>query len=132
MFSCDNPARFQLLRRERPYVVRGSVIHGKSKCQIEVAVIKGAIPSHAELAAAHQPFYREGIKRLPEKLHVTLLLLFPDQVCPKSSQGHIGDREKVGKRDVKPLAQLAAVIFFKGRLGRRKKWSSGIVHKGEG
>jgi hypothetical protein len=108
------------------------VIHGKAKGQVEVAVIKRAIPSYAELAAAHQSVHRVGIKRFPEKLHVTLLLLFPDQICPKSSQGHIGDRQKVGKRDFKPLTQLAAVIFFKGRLGRGKKWSSGIVHKGEG
>ena len=108
------------------------MIHWKSKCQIEVAVIKSAIPSHTELAAAHQPFHRVGIKRFPEKLHVTLLFLFPDKICPKSSQGHIGDREKVGKRDFKPLTQLAAVIFFKGRLGRRKKWSARIVDKGQG
>jgi hypothetical protein len=107
------------------------VIHGKAKGQIEVAVIKSAVPSYAELAAAHQPVHRVGIKRFPEKLHVTLPLIFPDQVCLKSSQGHIGDREKVGERDFKPLAQFAAVIFFKRRLGRRKKWSSGIVRKGK-
>jgi hypothetical protein len=113
-------------------VIRSSVIHGKAEGQVEVAVIERAIPSHAELAAAHQLVHRVGIKRFPEKLHVTLSLIFPDQVCLKSSQGHIGDREKVGKYDFEPLAQLAAVILFKDRLGGRKKRSSGIVHKREG
>jgi hypothetical protein len=69
------------------------------------------------------------IKRSPEKLKVTLFFLFPDQFCPKSSQGHIGDREEVGKRNVKMLTQLAAVILFKGRLGRWKKRSSRIIDK---
>ncbi len=88
------------------------MIYGKAEGQIEVTVIKSPIPSHAELAAAHQPVHRVGIKRFPEKLHVTLSLIFPDQVCLKSSQGHIGDGEKVSERDFKPLAQLAAVILF--------------------
>jgi hypothetical protein len=105
------------------------MIHGKAKGQVEVAVIKSAVPSHAELMAAHQPLHRMGIKRFPEKLHVILFSLFPDQFCPKSSQGHIGDREEVGKRNVKTLTQLAAVILFKGRLGRRKKRSSRIIDK---
>jgi hypothetical protein len=108
------------------------VIHGKAKRQIEIAVIKHAVPSHAKLTAAHQPFHRVGIKRSPEKLNVTLFFLSPHQFCLKSSQGHIGDRVEVGKRNVKTLAQLAAVIFFKGRLGRRKKRSPGIVDKGQG
>jgi len=108
------------------------VIHWKAKCQIEVAVIKSAIPSHAELTAAHQPFHCLGIKRFTEKPHVILLLLFPDQLCPESSQGHIGDRQKVGKHDVKTLTQLAAVIFFKGRLGRWEKRSPRIIDKGKG
>jgi len=105
------------------------MIHGKAKGQVEVAVIESAIPSHAQLMAAHQPFHRVGIKRFPEKLHVILFSLFPDQFCPKSSQGHIGDREEVGKRNVKMLTQLAAVILFKGRLGRWKKRSSRIIDK---
>jgi hypothetical protein len=113
-------------------MIRSPVVHGKAKGQVEVTIIKRAVPSHAELAAAHQTAHRLGIKRFPEKLHVTFLLLFPDQVCPKSPQRHIGDREKPGECDLKPLAKLAAVIFFKGRLGGRKKWSSGIIHKGEG
>jgi len=108
------------------------VIHGKAKGQVEVAVIKSAIPSHTELMAAHQPFHRLWIKRFPKKLHVILFPLFPDQFGPKSSQGRIGDRQKAGKRNAKPLTQLAAIIFFKSRLGRREKRSSGIVHEVEG
>ena len=129
MFSRDHAARSQFLRSERSYVVRGSMIHRKAKSQVEVAVIQRTIPSHTELMTAHQSSHRVRVKRFPEKLHVTLFSFFPDQFRSKSSQGHVGDRQKAGKRDLKTLTQLAAVIFFKGRLGRREKRSSRIVDK---
>jgi hypothetical protein len=93
-------------------MIGSPVVHGEAKGQVEVAVIKRAIPSHAELAAAHQAVHRVRIKRFPKKLHVPLSLISPDQVCLKSSQRHIRDGEKVSERDFKPLAQLAAVILF--------------------
>jgi len=110
-------------------VVWSSVIHGESERQVEVAVIKSAIPSHANLMATHQSCNRPGVEGFSEKLQIILLFLFPDQLCPKTSQRHIGNGKKTSKSDAKTLTQLAPVIFFKDRLWGREKWSSGVVDK---
>jgi hypothetical protein len=105
------------------------VIHGKGERQVEVAVIKSAIPSHANLMATHQSCDRPGIEGFSEKLQIILLFLFQDQLCPKTSQRHIGNGEKASKSDTKALTQLAPVIFFKDQLRGWEKWSSGVVDK---
>jgi hypothetical protein len=69
------------------------------------------------------------IKGFPKKPQVIPFFLFPDQFSPKSPQGHIGDREKASKRNVKTLAQLPPVVFFEGRLGRREKGPPGVIDK---
>jgi hypothetical protein len=113
-------------------MIRSSVVHREPDGQVEVAVIEGAIPANADLVAAHQAFHSLGIERFSEELEIVLFLTLSIELPPKSSQGHIGDREEVGKRNVKTLTQLAAVILFKGRLGRRKKRSSRIIDKIQG
>jgi hypothetical protein len=105
------------------------VIHWEGKRQVEVAIIKSAIPSYANLMATHQPCDCLGIKGFPKELQIILFLLFPDQVCPKAPQRHIGDGEKAGESDPKTLAQLAPVILFKIQLGRRQKRPSRVVDK---
>jgi hypothetical protein len=129
MFSGNHPAHSQIQRSERSYVVWSSVIHGKGKRQVEVAVIKSAIPSHANLMATHQSRDRPWVEGFSEKLQIILLILFPDQLCPKTSQRHIGNGEKASKSDAKALTQLAPVIFFKNQLWGREKWSSRVVDK---
>jgi len=52
------------------------MIHGKDERQVEVAVIKSAIPSHANLMATHQSCHRPGVERFSEKLQIVLLPLF--------------------------------------------------------
>jgi hypothetical protein len=108
-------------------VVRSSVIHGKGKRQVEVAVIKSSIPSHANLVATHQSCDRPGVEGFSEKLQIILLFLFPDQFRPKTPQRHIGNGEKASKSDAKALTQLAPVIFFKDQLRGREKWPSWVV-----
>ena len=105
------------------------MIHGKGKRQVEVAVIKSAIPSHTDLMATHQSCDRPGVEGFSEKLQIILLFLFPDQFRPKTSQRHIGNGEKASKRDAKALTQLAPVIFFENQLWGWEKWSSGVVNK---
>ena len=108
------------------------MVHRKAKRQVEIAVIKSAIPAHVELMAAHQFRNRLGIEGFSEKSQIILLLLLPDQFCSKSSEWHIGDCEKASKSDAKTLTQLAPVIFFKNQLWRREKWPSRIVDKVQG
>jgi hypothetical protein len=103
------------------------VIHGKGKRQVEVAVIKSSIPSHANLVATHQSCDRPGVEGFSEKLQIILLFLFPDQFRPKTPQRHIGNGEKASKSDAKALTQLAPVIFFKDQLRGREKWPSWVV-----
>jgi hypothetical protein len=66
--------------------------------------------------ATHQSCHRLEIKGFSEKFQIISFLLFADQFCPKSSQGHIGDSEKMGEGNAKAPTQLAPVIFFKNRL----------------
>ena len=90
------------------------MVHRKAKCQIEVAIIKSAIPAHAELMAAHQSCYGLGVKGFSEKCHIVSFLVLLVQFLSKSAQGHVGDGEEAGERDAELISQLPPIVFFKG------------------
>ena len=95
-------------------MIGGSVIDGKAKGQIEVAVVEGAVPSYAELVATHQSLHRHWIEGLPEQVQVIPFLAKTIQFRSKPPERHVGDGEKTGKRDAETFAQLTSVVFFKG------------------
>ncbi len=105
------------------------MIDWKAEGEVEVAVVKRAIPSDADLMPAHQTGQRIWIKGFSEKSEVISLLPQVGQMCSKSSQGHIRDGEKTGEGDAKASAHFTAVILFKNGLGRGQKGTSRIIDK---
>ena len=105
------------------------MIDRKAKGEVEVTIIKRAVPSDADLMPAHQTGQRIRIKGVPEKREVIFLLSQGGQTCSESSQWHIRNREKLGETDAEPFTQLTPVILFKGSLRRRQKGTSRIVDK---
>jgi hypothetical protein len=79
------------------------MIHRKTKGEVEITVIKRAIPSDANLMPAHQTGQRIGIEGFSEKGEVISLLPQVGQICTKSAEGHIREGEKVAKNDAEPL-----------------------------
>ena len=94
-------------------MVRSSVVNGKSKCQIEIAIIKGALPSNAKLMPTHQVLHGAWVKGLLEKLNLIPNLVSLAQFPSKSAQGHIGDRQKAREDDAEATSQFPAIVFFK-------------------
>jgi len=89
------------------------VVHGKTQGQIEVTVKEGTIPAHAELAAAHQPLNRLGVKRVSKESKVILIFVLPSELCSKSSERHIRDGEEMGEDNPKAVAKLPSVVLLK-------------------
>ena len=50
---CHDGSMYQLVQFDPSKMVRGTMIDRHAKGQIEVAVIERAVPSHAQLVAAH-------------------------------------------------------------------------------
>ena len=132
MFSGDDSTHSQVSRAERLNVIRGSMIYRESKGEVEVAVIKGSIPANADLLAAHQSPHGLGVKGFSQESQIISLLILAVQLCPKPSEGHIGDGEKTGKRDAEASAQLTPVIFFQNLLRGGQKRPSRIVDEVQG
>jgi hypothetical protein len=63
MFSGDDPASHEQRSLEESNVIGCSMVHRKPKGQIKIAVIKGSIPTDADLMAAHQAIHGLGIER---------------------------------------------------------------------
>ena len=92
------------------------VVNRKAKGQIEITIIKGPVPSHADLSAAHQALHGLRIEGPTQKLQVRLLFVSPAQFRSKPPQGHIGDGEQACKNDAKALSELLPVVGLKSRL----------------
>jgi hypothetical protein len=105
------------------------MIHRKTEGEVEITVIKRAVPSDADLMPAHQTRQRIWIEGFSEKSEVISLLPQVGQMCSESSQWHIGDGEKLGEADAEAFTQLVPVILFEGRLARRQKRASRIIDK---
>ena len=105
------------------------MIDRKAEGEVEVTVIKRAVPPDADLMPAHQSGQRIWIERFSEKSQVISLLPQVGQMCSKSSQWHIGDGEKMGETDAEALIHFTSIIRFKRGLGRRQKGTSGVVDK---
>ena len=56
-------------------MIGSPVVDWKAQSQIEVTVIKRAIPAYTELMTAHQSLHRDGIKGHMEKLQVSPFLI---------------------------------------------------------
>jgi hypothetical protein len=113
-------------------MIRSAVVNGKTKGQVEVAVIEGPIPPHAELVAAHQSLNGLWIKGFSEKLQIALSLVSSIQLISKPPKRHIRDSEKVAKNETEALTQFTPVVCFKDRLWSRQKWSPRVIDKVEG
>jgi hypothetical protein len=61
------------------------MIDPKAEGEVEVAVIKRAVPSNADLMPAHKAAQRLRIERFPEQLKVVLFLVPSTEVCLESS-----------------------------------------------
>lgn len=118
MFPGNDSAFRKLYQVKASDMIRSAVVNGKSKSKVEVAVIEGPIPPHAELVAAHQSLNGLWIKGFSEKLQIALSLVSSIQLISKPPKRHIRDSEKVAENDAEALIQLAPVIFLKRRLRR--------------
>jgi hypothetical protein len=110
-------------------MIRGSVIHRKTKGQVKVTVVKGSIPAYADLVAAHQPRNGLGVEEFPEEFQIILFLVSSEQVLSESPQGHVGDREQSSKGDAESTIQLAPIFFLQSCLRGGQERTSGIVHQ---
>ena len=68
-------------------MIRSSMIDRKAKGEVEITVVKRAIPSDADLMPAHQTGQCIWIKGFSEKSEVISLLPQVGQMCSKSSRG---------------------------------------------
>jgi len=92
------------------------MVHRKTKGEVEIAVIEGATPPHANLMATHQPAEGPGIKRFLKKSKVSSVLILPAELIAKPPERHIGDGEQAGEPDAEPTVKFTAVVLLEGLL----------------
>ena len=72
-------------------MIRGSVIHGDAKGEIEIAVVKSAVPTDADLLSAHETLDCFGIEGVTEQLQIALSLILSIQFALEPSECHVGN-----------------------------------------
>ena len=132
VFTGHDPPVLQCSGHKGPNMIGCTVVHRKTKGKIKITVIKGAVPTDADLASAHQTRYCVRIKRFPEQPHVGSHLSLSDKLFSKAPQGHISDGKQMSKGNSKVLGQFPPVIFFEGKLGRRQKGPPGLYTRLKG
>ena len=80
-------------------MIRRPMIYGQAKGEIEITIVKGSIPTHADLVTAHQLGQGLGVKRGMKQALITLFLLLPLEICLKSPQGYIVDGQETREDD---------------------------------
>jgi hypothetical protein len=110
-------------------MIRGSVIHREAKGEIEIAVVKSAVPTDADLLPAHETLDRFGIEGVTEQLEIALSLILSIKFALEPSECHVGNGQQVCKLDADSVAEFPSVVFFQSPLCGWKKRSSGVVHK---
>src|SRR3989339_576348 len=107
-------------------VIRGTMIDGNAKGQIEVAVIERPIPIDTDLMATHQMRERRRIKRIFQGSHVSFHRPVPFELFSISPYGHIGHNDQPVKVYIPSSFQLLAIDSFQLHLRRGKDETAGI------
>jgi hypothetical protein len=122
----DPPLR-ELVRIEIANVRRGSMIDGQPHGQVEVAVIHGPVPIHANLMAAHQPLERPGIERPLEQPLILGVLFLLSQNGPVATDRHVRQGMQPGETNPEAPVEFPAVILFETFLVRRKDRAERVI-----
>jgi len=80
--------------------------HRDFKHLIEVAIVKGAVPSHADERTAHEGGDGCRIEVLHQQVHVLRTGSAPLEEIGEALDRHVGEREQPVKLDIEVIAQL--------------------------
>ena len=97
------------------------MIHRQIEHLIEVAVVEGAIPTHGDRVAAHDPGRGSGIEGVGQSFHVLLVVAALQEKLEKPADRHIGDRIEMVELDAMASPEFFSKLRFDRLLLGREK-----------
>jgi hypothetical protein len=95
MIPGPDPPAAESLGIKIPDMLRRLRAERHAKRQVEIAVVKPAVPGHTDLIPAHEILNCLTVEAVCEQLHIIVVLVISLESIPETPDGHVGEGEKI-------------------------------------